>query len=91
MRLADNRFGELSEAAMPKHFLTTAKWAAALCGLCLSPVVLGLLVFAAYFVADGARVLGRPASSAILCTILGAMLLLRWRRSVAPASLNRED
>jgi hypothetical protein len=68
---------------MRKHFLTTATWAAALCGLLLSPIALGVLAFAAYFVVDGARALGRPASSAIVCTILGATLLLRWRRSQA--------
>jgi len=70
-----------SEVAMAKHLLSTAKWAAALCELLVSPVALGALLFALYFVADGARALGRPASSAILGIVLGAALLLRWRRA----------
>jgi hypothetical protein len=66
--------------AMAKHLLTAAKWAAALCGLVLSPLVLGVLAFAAYFVVDGARALGRPATSAILCVVLAATLLFHGGR-----------
>lgn len=66
---------------MTRHFLTAAKWMTALCVLVLSPLALGVAAFAAYFVVDGARELGRPASLTILCAVLGATLLFRWRRS----------
>ena len=64
---------------MKKHVFSAAKWASALCGLLLSPVVLGALVFAAYFVVDGARTLGRPGTLALLGIVLGATLLFRRR------------
>lgn len=65
---------------MIKHFLTAAKCATAFGALLLSPIVLGLAAFAAYFVVDGAHALGRTGSSAVLAVILGGTLLLRWRR-----------
>lgn len=67
-----------------KQVLTMAKWAAALSGLFLSPLALGMLVFALYFIVDGARTLGHLATSAIFCALLGTTLLFRWRRSHPP-------
>ncbi len=66
---------------MTRHFLAAAKWTTALCVLVLSPLVLGVAAFAAYFVVDGARELGRPASFTILCAVIGVTLLIRWRRA----------
>lgn len=66
---------------MTRHFLTAAKWTTALCMLVLSPLALGVAAFAAYFVVDGVRELGRPASFTVLCAVLGATLLFRWLRA----------
>jgi len=65
---------------MTGHLLAAAKCVTAFGALLLSPIVLGLAAFAAYFVVDGAHALGRTGSSAVLTVILGGTLLLRWRR-----------
>jgi hypothetical protein len=66
---------------MARHIPTTARWTVALCGFLLSPVALAAFVFVAYFVLDGARVLGGPGSFAIIAIVVATALLLRHRRA----------